>query len=217
MKSLLIVLAVLVLLVISCKMVRGAEERVINLPQDSAKWYVSVIGDGPEYKSVLAAFDATDAMKKLKAQVHFLPVQSGTAVYRDRYAKDQGEFAITALPCVRMQTDKGVVVYQACGKQIPSDPSALYAEIASSVEQVSRRVLLPWRRKHNAEPQPEPIPEPMPIDEPPAPIGPPVLEPQQPDFPLWPAMLCMALFLAGLMIGQAEKLKEAQAAKKNSQ
>ena len=65
-----------------------AEERVVNLPQDQSKWYVSVVGNAtdPRYNEIVGWFDTNASLKKLKNQVHFCPVTSDTAIYQARYA-----------------------------------------------------------------------------------------------------------------------------------
>ena len=52
-----------------------AEERVVNLPQDQGKWYVSVVGNATDarYNEIVGWFDTNASLKKLKDQVHFLP------------------------------------------------------------------------------------------------------------------------------------------------
>ena len=65
-----------------------AEERVVNLPNDSGKWYVSVVGNvnDARYREVLGWFDTYPGLAKAKSQVHFCPVASDTALYKERYA-----------------------------------------------------------------------------------------------------------------------------------
>ena len=90
-----------------------AEERVVSLPQDQAKWYVSVVGDAnnARYNEILGWFDSNPSLTKLKNQVHFCPVATGTAIYKDRYSGN-----VTGLPAVRLQTPDGKVIYEAAGK-----------------------------------------------------------------------------------------------------
>ena len=86
-----------------------AEERVVNLPQDQGKWYVSVVGNATDsrYNEIVGWFDTNASLKKLKDQVHFCPVTSDTAIYQARYACN-----VKGLPTVRMQKAlKGIVRY----------------------------------------------------------------------------------------------------------
>ena len=66
-----------------------AEERIVSLPQDQGKWYVSVVGNATDsrYNEIVGWFDTNASLKKLKNQVHFCPVTSDTAIYQARYAE----------------------------------------------------------------------------------------------------------------------------------
>ena len=141
-----------------------AEERIINLPNDQAKWYVSVVGDANDarYREILGWFKTNERLKNLKRQVHFCPVTTDTTIYAKRYAPN-----IKGLPTIRLQRANGVVVYEVSGKDVPMSPEGLNGAMASSVD---RRLLLPWRRNH-VHPQPAPSPDPLPpVDPEPAPL-----------------------------------------------
>ena len=107
-----------------------AEERVVNLPQDQSKWYVSVVGNAtdPRYNEIVGWFDTNASLKKLKNQVHFCPVTSETAVYQARYASN-----VKGLPTVRMQQADGTVVYEAAGKNLPMTAAGLNGALAGAV------------------------------------------------------------------------------------
>ena len=95
--------------------VKYAEERVIDLPADQGKWHVSVVGNpcDAKYQTVKGWFDSHPSLKHLKAQTHFHPIATTTAIYRDRYAKSTPK-----VPCVRIQSADGKVQYQVCGQDI---------------------------------------------------------------------------------------------------
>jgi hypothetical protein len=159
----------------------------------------------------LGWFSNVESLKTLKNQVHFCPVTSDMPVYKERYAPN-----IEALPTVRVQNDQGVVIYEASGKKIPMTGEGLYAAIAIAVN--GSEELLPWRRNH-VHPQPEPKPEPKPIlpilDPEPQPIddgGAPEVD--VPQYVWLIALLCVAGLIAGISIGQWEKLRERWAGKK---
>ena len=161
-----------------------AEERVVNLPQDSGKWYISVVGDESDgrYQEVLGWFDANPNLAKLKNQVMFCPVTRDTPLYTERYASN-----VKGLPTVRMQQSDGTVVYEAAGKNLPVTAAGLNSALAEAVN-TSRglRPVLPWRRDadkrmDNADrpkPGPGPDPKPQPLDD----GGAPVVQPD--DLPL---------------------------------
>lgn len=185
------------------------EERVINLPQDQNKWYVSVVGSAtdPRYKEVVGWFDTNASLKRLKSQVHFCLVRAGTPIYQERYAAN-----VKGLPTVRVQKPDGVVVYEASGKNLPMTAEGLHGAIAGAVNTAQGiRPILPWRRDMerrcpgpgpcptpNPSPDPQPDPEPQPIDD----GGPPILD----DPPVESAVpwgLLPPLCLAGLVVGVA--------------
>ncbi len=121
-----------------------AEERVVNLPNDQGKWYVSVVGNANDaaLQRVLGWFDANASLKGLKNQVHFCPVTSGTAIYQERYAAN-----VKGLPTVRVQKPDGTVVYEAAGKNIPMTADGLNGAMAGAVSTAQGiRPILPWRR-----------------------------------------------------------------------
>ena len=141
-----------------------AEERIINLPNDQAKWYISVVGDKNDanYQRVLRWFTTNEKLNKVRDQVHFCPIITGTAVYNTRYASN-----VKKLPTVRMQKPDGTVVFEVSGTSIPMSAEGLNGAMAESI-----RPLLPWRRNHtHPQPAPEPCPvpdtdpEPQPIDD----------------------------------------------------
>jgi hypothetical protein len=146
-----------------------AEKRVVNLPNDQDKWYVSVVGnDGDSiYRSVLRWFGENAALVDLKNKVHFCQVASGTPIYQERYAKN-----ISTLPTVRVQKPDGTVIYEASGANIPMSAEGLHAAIAGGIDCAQGiRPILPWRRYMNNKPCPGPCPGPdtQPVEPDPAP------------------------------------------------
>jgi len=195
-----------------------AEERVINLPNDQGKWYVSVVGNAQDaqYQTILKWFNTNPSLRKLKNQVHFNAVTTDTMIYRDRYSMN-----VKGLPTVRMQNNQGVVIYEAAGKNLPFTPEGLYAAMADGFNKVQGiRPILPWRRNHVCPgpcPQPgpgpgpddpTPDPEPQPIDDGNAPVIDQPVEAGLP--PLW-LMLLVLIVSAGA--GVAVQWKETYAKK----
>lgn len=137
-----------------------SEDRVVKLPQDSGKWYVSVVGDAKDaqYQMIMKWFSQDIPLRKLKAQVHFCPVKSSSVAYKARYATN-----VKGLPTVRLQNSQGVVIYEAAGKNLPFTSQGLYGAFAGSVSKAQGVPILPWRRNH-AHPSPQPRPCPTPDD-----------------------------------------------------
>jgi len=187
------------------------EERVVRLPNDHGKWYVSVVGDGRDaaYQRLLAWFDTNANLKTLRAQVHFCPIAAGTAIYQERYKEN-----VKGLPTVRVQKPGGEVIYEAAGKNLPMSADGLYGAIADGVYSAQGiRPVLPWRRdmerrcpapgpSPQPEPQPQPDPEPQPIDD----GGAPVVEPQTGGLEWVLALLCVGGFFGGLTMGYGRQL-----------
>lgn len=185
-----------------------AQERVVNLPADQGKWYVSVVGSPSDVKQLMTWFNDTPELKKLKDQVHFYQVTTGTAVYTERYAPN-----IKGLPTVRLQTSDGTVVYEASGKRIPASPEALYSAMAINIQSSQGVVTECWRRRHckpNPAPQPDPQnpdeepesdPEAQPLDD----GGIPQVNPLESQLPAWWAVVVALIVGAGIGVAQAWK------------
>jgi hypothetical protein len=193
------------------------QERVLTLPQDQAKWYVSVVGDDSATR-VLGWFESNAGLKKLKAQVHFKVVKTDTAIFTERYAPN-----IKALPTIRMQKSDGTVVYEAAGKNIPMTAAGLYGAMADAARSAQDiRPLLPWRRDIDNRCQPRPDPNVEPVDpnvEPADPNVDPNVDPVDPnvgppDFEdpvvvnpyLYLPIALIGSLVAGLALGYGKKL-----------
>lgn len=172
-----------------------AEERVVNLPNDQGKWYISVVGDArnAQYQTILKWFGQDPALRKLKSQVRFCPITSNSTIYKTRYSMN-----VKGLPTVRFQNSQGVVIYEAAGKNLPFTAQGLYGAFANNVAKAQGRPILPWRRNRYPCPGPCPRPSPTPapapdpdygLDPEPQPIddgSEPEFEPVQSSFPpLW--------------------------------
>jgi len=177
-KTALVLLAAVCLVSLFAAIAPAAEERVVDLPNDGAKWHLSIVGNvnDPVYAKTLSFFYSHEKLNTLKKQVHFYIVNDDTATFRDRYAA-----TIRELPTVRMQMPDGVVIYERTGRLIPSTPAELYSEIANAVR--NAQLPCPFNRCR-PRPAPAPAPEPAPMPprvDPPAPplndfIGPPVVD-----------------------------------------
>ena len=193
-----------------------AEERVVQLPNDSGKWFISVVGNvnDAHYNEIVGWFSTNPSLKKLRDQVHFCQVTTNTAIYMERYASN-----VKGLPTVRMQKPNGVVVYEVAGKNIPITAAGLNGALADGVCTAEGiRPILPWR--HDMErrcpgpgpnpgpepnPQPNPDPEPQPIDNG---DGAPVIDaPVQSQVPwVWLPVLCFVGLGIGVSCGYGRQL-----------
>lgn len=133
-------------------------ERVVNLPQDQTKWYISIVGtkDAEHYERLIGWFNTNENLAKLKSQVHFKPVNVDTVIFNERYKSN-----IKGLPTVRVQEADGTVVYEAAGKYLPLTSNGLYGAIADATSVAQNiRPILPWRRQMESRPCPGPCPTP---------------------------------------------------------
>jgi hypothetical protein len=191
-----------------------AEERVVNLPNDSGKWYISVVGNANDarYNEIVGWFSTNANLMKLKDQVHFCPVTTETATYQERYVG-----TLTGLPAVRMQKADGTVVYEATGKNLPMSAGGLNGALANGVYVAEGiRPVLKWRRDMerrcpgsnpapDANPEPQLDPEQQPIDD----AGPPDLDEQLAESPVqwvWLPVLCFVGFGLGVPLGYGRQL-----------
>ena len=184
-----------------------AQERIVSLPQDSGKWYVSVVGDPQDarYREVLNWFES-GSLLNLRNSVHFNAVTSDSAIFAERYAANT-----PSLPMVRLQNSQGVVYSQVCSSDIPMTAQSLNSLISQDVAsgpkaQCDLRPILIWRRNHNCPtPQPKPEPSPNPNPDPtPSPIdnnSQPVVD-EVPSAPVWPLLLiCSVGLMSGSIVG----------------
>ena len=195
-----------------------SEDRVVNLPNDQGKWYLSVVGNArnAQYQTIMKWFSQDIPLRQLKAQVHFCPIESSSAIYKARYAPN-----VKGLPTVRLQNSQGTVIYEAAGKNLPFTPQGLYGAFAGNVSKAEGRPIRPWRR-NNARPFPcpSPRPSPQPAPDPDFDLDPepqPIDDGGQPDFedvpvpdqsnlpPLW---LMLVTFVVSAGAGLAVEWKD---------
>jgi len=158
----------------------ATEERMVNLPQDQGAWYLTVFGEAEDAKfTELQAWLATDeGLRKLKTQVRFNKYTPDQARYQ-RYAKD-----MPGLPCIRLQNEKGLVVSEFWGDNIPSASTTLYRGIKDDLQNKTswgcirrhrQNKLCPY--KQHSKPKP-PVVVDTPVE---PPVGPPVLDEPEPE------------------------------------
>ena len=203
--------AVLLILVVMATFTHGAEisdemngviseERIVNLPQDQNRWYLSVVGDSgnKEFRTVTRWFTSNAKLVSFRKQTHYRNVTSDTEIFKSRYKGN-----VDSLPTVRLQDASGVVIYESSGNSIPYSPQALYASLARAVNKAVKGPCRPWRKKKCPTPKPKPSPEPSPspLDElPNFNDGPPIID-TTPDEKESKAGLIVLAVIAGLLAG----------------
>jgi hypothetical protein len=168
----------------------ATEERV-NLPQDQGAWYLTIFGDDGQLQTWLK----TDVgLAKLKSQVRFNEYTTNQLRYQ-RYAKD-----MPGLPCIRLQNEKGLVVSEFWGDNIPTTSAALYRGIKGDLQDKTSWGCLRRRRCPAPKREPEPTKPPVivPVD---TPVGPPVLdeEPEEPkESRMWILLVALGALAGGV-------------------
>jgi hypothetical protein len=119
--------------------IKRTEARVVNLPQDQGKIFVTIFGDPsqPRTKEIISWFETVPELKAVKAQTHFNVIDTNSTMFTSRYANH-----VAKLPCVRVETKDAVRLYQASDKNIPLTGEAL-------ANAVNTGCLLRWRRRNN--------------------------------------------------------------------
>lgn len=170
----------------------AAEDRVLTLPQDQGTWYLTVFGNpDAEFQTLTGWLESDKELAKLKSQVRYNEYTTDQVRYQ-RYAKD-----IPGLPCIRLQNEKGLVVSEYWGTNIPTDSGKLYKGIKSDF---SNKTTWGCPRRGCPTPTPTPTPEPVVIVDVNVPTGPPVLE-EEGEEPsesnLWMLLVLLAAVASG--------------------
>jgi hypothetical protein len=148
------------------------QTRIVQMPQDQNKPYLTVVGDQNDQnvKMVLNWFETNADLKAIKDQTHFvfMPTTGDSKparFYRDRYAK-----TVQDVPCIRFQKADGTLIVELKSQEIPATPEALVNALNRPATECFGR-----RRQDNVYPAPNPNPapdtdpSPQPIDRRPAP------------------------------------------------
>jgi hypothetical protein len=124
----------------------GVGSRVIDLPEDGNRWYLTVATDG---RNEWAAtwFDADPCLARLKTQTTFNHYTPSNQMFRWRESLQIGNM----FPIVALQRADGGVVYKASGRDFPRSAAQLADELAQAIAHCP-----------NCHPKPTPTPSPQP-------------------------------------------------------
>jgi len=125
-------LITLVLLAAVCQ----TEERVVDPPDDSTRWHLSVVGSGPKFDQVVSWCSTYAQLADLKRQVHFHAVLDPSVEYRARYA---ATMTGKPKPIVRLQKGDGTLLIDLCGKDITTTAKGLYSKLYPVIRRHSPR------------------------------------------------------------------------------
>lgn len=132
------------LLGFGCAQLFGAP--LSELPQDSGKWHLSIVGDGNDlrYTEIASWFQNHEGLKQLREQTHYHVVTTDSQEYAAYKSSTQ------RLPLVRLQLPHGQryctgkactnVVYEKSDSEIPKSADVLYASLIGRVKAVSATI-----------------------------------------------------------------------------
>ena len=187
------------------------QDRVVKLPQDQEKMYLTLFGDrsDPRFDEISNWFNTNKNLAGVKNQTHFQVIYTDSTMFKQRYAK-----TVPATPCIRLQEANGHTVYQVSGKNIPMSADAVLNGVKTKTERIFNRRSYPdgncpWS-------QPAPQPAPAPLDDPaPQPLEPVIqvdVVPQPDTTDGYPWGLLALSIGAGLVggggVATAKKVKE---------
>lgn len=163
------------------------EKRIVELPQDGDKPYVSIMGDprDPKFHEVVKWFETNETLKSVKAQTHYRVYTTSDPTYKARYAG-----SLPALPAIRVQNAQGERLYQASGGNLPMTGEAVANVFTTEC----------FRRWCRPAPQPEPEPDYEPYV-PPSPDQPVPQPDVQPDVVPASSTNDLAVILASILVG----------------
>lgn len=118
--------------------VKYTKERVIKLPKDGQKFFVTVIGDPNDSKFIALKswFKDVPELAKLRDETHFNAVATNRPDFKEKFSKN-----VPNTPLVRVQTSNGGVIYQVSGDNVPMSGQALSRSI-------NTEFLRRWRERH---------------------------------------------------------------------
>jgi len=196
MKRILLTLACLLAFAVSAT---ATEERMLTLPQDQGAWYLTTFGESSDVKfqQLQSWLKSDEGLTKLRSQVRFNEYTTDQVRYQQRYAAD-----MPGLPCIRLQNERGIVVSEFWGENIPTTATELYQGIKGDLQNKTSWGCIRRHRQNKLcpfkqHPAPQP-PPPPPVVEPEPPVGPPVLEPEEPkESQAWLLLVALAALIGG--------------------
>lgn len=177
--------------------VRYVQERVVDLPQDDYKPYLTVFGKStdPRYQELVKSFEQNPTLKAIKDQTHFNAISTDGVMF-SRYAHENPAALAVKFQAVNDDKETYTTIVHLVGDQIPMSADALAKALnreARSAECFRRqRQIIINNENNNNLASPEVDPEPQPL----SPSKPPV-KPAK-EVPHWPGVV---LAIAGFCVG----------------
>lgn len=181
------------------------QERIVVLPQDQDKLYLTVVGDpnDPQVKTVLNWFNTHNDLVAIKNQTHYRFMPTTGDSEPARYFRARYSAKTPYVPCIRLQKADGTLVVDLGPNQIPATPEALF-------NAVNRPATECFRKNNNSCPNPNPSPAPN-TDPTPGPIH--RTEPPAKPASKFPWILLGFVTLCGAGVGVYQKYRETYASK----
>lgn len=181
------------------------QERVIVLPQDGGRWFLTIYGDDADlkYQKLKSWLQTHDGLSTLRSQTHYNEYIPTDTRYQ-RYAA-----SLPGPVCIRLQNSKGVVTSEFWSDNIPLTAEALFKGIKGDLQDKTSWGCLKRRRCPTPSPAPTPAPAPAP-----APVDtPPVLEDDEQEVepepePTFPWILAALAGFVGAGIGVSQGFKK---------
>lgn len=167
--------------------VNYTKERVLELPRDSNRLFVTVFGNPKDakYQDVKQWFKDVPELDSIRRQTHFNAIDTTSPDFKSKYAK-----TVPAAPLIRVQTATGGVVYQVSGQNLPMSGEALS-------KSMNTKLFNCWRKRHQEEEKVEPIDEDEGWDDD---ESFPDTDPVTPDDEISPMVVLVLSALAGFML-----------------
>lgn len=108
-------------------------QRVIDLPQEQNKLYVTVIGDpaSDRTQELTGWFSNHPTLVKVKNATQYSVMDTTSPMYLGRVSQSQA-FAPPSLPCIRVQSADGQIIYQVSGNNVPLSAEGLCNQLQTN-------------------------------------------------------------------------------------
>lgn len=129
--------------------VNYTKERILELPRDGNRMFVTVFGNPKDakYQDVKQWFKDVPELANIRKQTHFNVIDTTSPDFKVKYGK-----TVPAAPLIRVQTATGGVVYQVSGNNLPLSGEALSKSMNTELFNC-------WKKRHQQEEKVEPIDE----------------------------------------------------------
>jgi hypothetical protein len=187
--------------------VRYVQERVVELPQDQFKPYLTVFGSEKDarFKALVKSFDENPTLKAIKDQCHFNAITHESDNWIAKYSAENPKDLVVKMQAV--DADMTVVdVTVLVGNQIPMTGDSLAKLLnreSMKAECFRRKPIIINNNNLNVVPNTDPPAQPL------LPPSKPDNKPAKTQGPLWPSFVLVGLAsMVGVFLGVRRKWRE---------